>query len=48
MTMLEDSLKALLKDGLKISPKIVSYLKQNCNTWETLYLQKIEKFLLNL
>ena len=33
-----DLLKPLLKNGLKISPKSVSYSKQNCNTWETLYL----------
>ena len=32
-----DFLKALLKNGLKISPK-VSYLKQNYNIWEILYL----------
>ena len=38
MAKLEDLLKALCKNGLKISPKSVSYLKQNCNTWETLYL----------
>ena len=38
MAKLEDLLKALLKNGLNISPKSVSYLKQNCNTWEMLYL----------
>ena len=38
MAKLEDFLKALLKNGLKISPKSVSYLKQNSNTWEMLYL----------
>ena len=38
MTKVEDLLKALLKNGHKISPKSVSYLKQNCNTWGTLYL----------
>ena len=38
MAKLEDLLKAFLKNGLKISPKSVSYLKWNCNTWETLYL----------
>ena len=38
MAKFEDLLKALLKNGLKISPKSVSYLKQNCNTWEILYL----------
>ena len=33
-----DLLKALLKNGLKISPKSVNYLKQSYNTWGTLYL----------
>ena len=32
MVKLQDLLKALLKNGLKISPKSVSYLKQNNNT----------------
>ena len=31
MAKLEDLLKALLKNGLKISPKSVSYLRQNYN-----------------
>ena len=31
---LEDLLKALLKIGLKISPKSVRYLEQNYNTWQ--------------
>ena len=31
---LEDLLKALLKNGLKISLRTVSYLKQSYNTWE--------------
>ena len=35
---LEDLLKSLLKNGLKISPKSVNYLKQSYNTWGTLYL----------
>ena len=35
---LEDLLKALLMDGLKISPKYVSYLGQICNTWVMKYL----------
>ena len=35
---LEDLLKALLKNGLKISPKSANYLKQSFNTWETPYL----------
>ena len=34
---LEDLLKALLKKGLKISPKKLIYLEQNYNTWETQY-----------
>ena len=38
MSKLRDLLKALLKNGLKISPKSVSYLKQNYNTWEIQYL----------
>ena len=38
MAKVEDLLKALLKNGHKISPKSVSYLKQNYNTWETSYL----------
>ena len=46
MAML-DLLKALLKNRLKISLKNASYLKWNCNTWETLYLQKIEESALN-
>ena len=33
-----DLVKALLKNGGKISPKSVSYLKQNYNIWEILYL----------
>ena len=33
MAKSEDLLKALLKNGLKISPENVSYLRQNCNTW---------------
>ena len=31
----EDLLKALLKNGLKISQRSVSYLEQICNTWVT-------------
>ena len=38
MAKLEDLLKALLKNGLKISPKSVSDLRQNYNTWEIPYL----------
>ena len=48
MVGLEDLLKASLKNRLKISPKSVSYLKQSYNTWGMSYLQKIEKFVLNL
>ena len=47
MAKLEDLLKALLKNGLKISPNNVSYLKQNYNTWGMSYLQEIEKFVLD-
>ena len=32
---LEDLSKVLRKNGLKISPKNVNYLGQNCNIWET-------------
>ena len=35
---IEDLLKALLKTGLKILPKNVSYLGQICNTWVMRYL----------
>ena len=38
MAKLEDLLKALLKNRLKISPKSVNYLKQNYNIWEIVYL----------
>ena len=38
MAKLEDLLKALLKNGLKISPKSVNYLRQKYNTQRTLYL----------
>ena len=37
MAKLEELLKALLKNGLKISPKSVGYLKQNYNTWGMSY-----------
>ena len=37
MAKLEDLLKALLKNGLKISPKNVSCLEQNYNIWEIQY-----------
>ena len=38
MAKLEDLSKALLKNGLKYLWKSVSYLKQNYNIWEILYL----------
>ena len=38
MAKLEDLLKALLKNWLKISPKSVNYLRQSYNTWGILYL----------
>ena len=38
MAKLEDLLKALLKNGLKISPKSVNYLSQSYNIGEILYL----------
>ena len=38
MAKLRDLLKALPKNGLKILPKSVIYLKQNYNTWEIQYL----------
>ena len=38
MAKQEDLLKALLKMDLKYPQRSVSYLKQNYNMWETLYL----------
>ena len=38
ISKLEDLLKALLKNGLKISPKNVNYSKQNYSTWAMSYL----------
>ena len=38
MAKLKDLLKALLRTGLKILPKSVSYLRQNYNTWGIPYL----------
>ena len=38
MAKLEDLLNILLKNGLKISPKSVIYLKQSYNTWGMSYL----------
>ena len=37
MAKLEDLLKALLKNGLKISPKSANYLRQNYNIWGISY-----------
>ena len=37
MAKLEDLLKYLLKNGLKISPKNASYSKQNYSIWRILY-----------
>ena len=44
---LEDLLKALLKNGLKISPKKCQLFKHSYSTWEMLYLLKIGKFVLS-
>ena len=44
---LEDILKALLKNWLKISTKKCQYLEQNYNIWVTQYLYKIEEFVSN-
>ena len=38
MAKLEDLLKALLKNGLKISPKKCQLFNQSYNIWEILYL----------
>ena len=38
MAKLEDLVKSLLKNGLKISMKSDSYSKQSCNTWGTSYV----------
>ena len=47
MAKLEDLLKALLKNGLKISLKSASYLKENYNTWGIQYLLKKRRCVLN-
>ena len=44
---LEDLLKALLKNGFKISPKNVSYLEQNYSIWAIQFLLKTEEFVSN-
>ena len=38
MAKLEELLKALIKTDLKYLQRSVSYLKQNYNIWEMLYL----------
>ena len=48
MTKLVDILKALHKMVLKYPQRSTSCLKQNYNTWEMLYSQKIEMFVQNL
>ena len=44
MNKLEDLLKALLKNGLKISPKKCQLLKPVYNAWEMKYLLKLKKY----
>ena len=44
---LEDLLKVLLKNGLKISPRNVSSLEKNYNMWEILYSLSIGEYALN-
>ena len=43
MAKLEDLFKTLLKNGLKISPKSVSFLRKNCNVWDTFIIIKDRK-----
>ena len=47
LNKLEDLLKALLKNGLKILPKNGNCYKPAYNTWEMRYLSKIEKCVYN-
>ena len=47
MIKLEDILKALLKNGLKISPKSVNYLEENWNIWVILSLFKRKECVLD-
>ena len=47
MNKLEDLLKALLKNGLKISPKKCQLFKTSHNTWEMKYSFKTEKCVCN-
>ena len=44
MSKLEDLLRALLKIGLKISPKKCQLFKTSLHTWEMKYLLKIRKY----
>ena len=44
---LESLLKALLKNGLKLSPKKCQLFKTGYNTWEMRYLFKTEKCVSN-
>ena len=47
ITKLEDLLKALLTNGLKISPKKCQLLEKNCNIWEILYLLRMGESVLS-
>ena len=47
MTKLEDLLKALLKNGLKISPKNANYSEKSYNTWVILSLSKRKEYALD-
>ena len=40
MAKLEDLLKALLKNGLKIFPKKCHYSEQICTTWEMIHTEQ--------
>ena len=44
VSKLEDLLRALLKNGLKISPENASCLKQTYNIWEMIYLLRVRKY----
>ena len=44
---LEDLLKALLKNGLMISPKSVDFLEKRCNIWEMLYLLRRGEYVIS-
>ena len=47
MRKLEDPLKALLKNGLKISQRSANYSGKNCSTWATQSLFKRKEYVLN-